>query len=190
VTVAVIVALVAAWLFAAFLAFVLYGFLRQHAALQADVAELKALLQRAPAAQHPPPPPAPQPQPALLQPGARAPEFQLADLSGRSRHLRDFLGRERVLVFFDPQCGFCQQLAPRLGELGDRALVITRRDPAETQRLAEQHGWRGDVLVEPDWAVATAYGTNGTPTGYLIDAQGRIASQLAVGGDALLTLAA
>jgi hypothetical protein len=36
--------------------------------------------------------------------------------------------------------------------------------------------------------VATAYKANGTPTGYLIHSEGKIASELAVGGEALLAL--
>src|SRR5207253_1612421 len=37
--------------------------------------------------------------------------------------------------------------------------------------------------------VAKAYQTNGTPSGYLISADGKIASALAVGADALLAMA-
>jgi len=194
---AVIAAMVVAWVFALVLVFLLYGMTRQQGELLARVASveqsLRELLQRPVGTPAPAPAPvAPQPQLTLLEPGAKAPEFRLADLQGRQRRLRDFLGRPLVLIFFDPQCGFCQRLAPQLGELDGaaRVLLVTRRAPAETQRLAEEHGWRCDVVVEPDWAVATAYGTNGTPTGYLIDAQGRIASGLAVGADALLALAA
>ena len=36
--------------------------------------------------------------------------------------------------------------------------------------------------------VAQSYGETGTPTGYLLDARGHIASDLAVGPDALLSL--
>jgi peroxiredoxin len=196
---AVIAAMAVAWVFALALVFLLYGMTRQQGELLARVASLESslreLLQRPVAAAAPvpaPPPPAPQPQLTLLEPGAKAPEFRLVDLRGRERRLRDFLGKPLVLVFFDPQCGFCQQLAPRLAEIGGdaRVVVVTRRAPEETQRLAEQYGWSCDIVVEPDWAVATAYGTNGTPTGYLIDRQGRIASPLAVGADALLALAA
>src|SRR6185369_8382163 len=37
--------------------------------------------------------------------------------------------------------------------------------------------------------VAAAYQANGTPSGYLIDAEGRIASELAIGAEALVQLA-
>ena len=193
-----IVALAVSWAFALFVAFVLYGLLRQHATseqslreLSAGLAEVRALLQPGVAAAVPAAPGQPASQPALPL-GAPAPEFTLPDLAGRVRRLRDFLGRPLLLVFWDPQCGFCEQLAPRIAELGQskRLLLVSRRAPEETERMAERHNLRCDVVVEPGWDVASSYGTNGTPTGYLIDAEGRIASTLAVGADALLTLAA
>jgi len=190
----VIIAMIASWAFAAFLAFVLYGFIRQHGELLANVAELRALLlqQQPAAATAPPPPPATAPQPAALQVGAQAPDFDLPDLAGQRHGLREFLDRPRMLVFWDPQCGFCQQMAPRIAQLPDpsRLLLVTRRAPEETRAMAEQHNLYCDIVVEPGWEVASSYGTNGTPTGYLIDAEGRIASTLAVGADALLALAA
>src|SRR5438477_89777 len=149
----VIIAVIAAWAFAAFLAFVLYGFMRQQGELLASVAELRALLQRqpAPGAAPPPPPPAPAPQPASLHVGAEAPDFDLPDLEGRPRRLREFLDRPRLLVFWDPQCGFCQQMAPRIAQLQDpsRLLLVTRRAPEETRAMAEQHSLRCDIVVEP-----------------------------------------
>jgi peroxiredoxin len=131
-------------------------------------------------------------QPAALDVGAPAPDFNLPDLAGRHRRLGDFLGRQRLLVFWDPQCGFCQQMAPRIAQLPDpsRLLLVTRRAPEETRAMAEQYSLSCDIVVEPGWDVATSYGTNGTPTGYLVNAEGRIASTLAVGADALLVLAA
>ena len=194
-----IVALAVSWAFALFVAFVLYGLLRQHATseqslreLSAGLAEVRAMLQPGMAPSVPAPPVQPAPQPVVLPVGAPAPDFTLPDLAGRARRLRDFLGRPLLLVFWDPQCGYCEQLAPRIAELGQsrRLLLVSRRAPEETERMADRHNLRCDVVVEPGWDVASSYGTNGTPTGYLIDAEGRIASTLAVGADALLTLAA
>ncbi|MCC7105109.1 MAG: TlpA family protein disulfide reductase [Chloroflexi bacterium] len=123
--------------------------------------------------------------------GSPAPEFELPDLDGRPRHLRDFLGRPLLVVFFNTGCGFCRQMAPRLGQLpadGPGVLLVSRGDPEEHREWARENNWRCDVVLEPDWTVATAYQTNGTPTGYLLDAQGRVASSLAIGADALLDL--
>ena len=51
-------------------------------------------------------------------------------------------------------------------------------------------GLAGPVLLQESMEIASHYQCNGTPMGYLIDAQGRIASELAIGAPALLALAA
>jgi peroxiredoxin len=125
--------------------------------------------------------------------GSAAPEFALPDLQGRERKLRDFLGQPLLVIFFSPRCGYCVQMAPRLGQLpenGPRVLLISEGDPEEHRRLAAEHGWRCDVVIQKSWEVGIAYGATGTPTGYLLDAEGRIASNLASGADALLELVA
>jgi peroxiredoxin len=125
--------------------------------------------------------------------GSAAPEFALPDLQGRERTLRDFLGQPLLVIFFSPRCGYCAQMAPRLGQLpesGPRVLLISEGDPEEHRRLAAEHGWRCDVLLQKSWEVGIAYGAAGTPTGYLLDSQGRIDSNLASGADALLELVA
>jgi peroxiredoxin len=130
-------------------------------------------------------------EPQGLPLGSDAPDWRLPDLAGRERTLRDFLGRPLLVVFFSPQCGYCLQLAPRLGQLpadGPSVLVISEGDPDEHRRLALEHRWRCDVVLQSGWAVSSAYEANGTPTGYLLDAAGRIASELAIGAEALLAL--
>ena len=124
--------------------------------------------------------------------GSPAPKFTLPDLEGRECRLEDFLGEKPLLLaFFDPQCGFCTQMAPHLGQLpgdGPNVLVISRGDLDEHKRLVKEHGWRCRVVLQKGWEVAQTYGATGTPTGYLLDGEGHIASNLAVGADALLSL--
>jgi peroxiredoxin len=60
-------------------------------------------------------------------------------------------------------------------------VLLSRGDRRVHRRLADQHHWKFDVLLEDAWTVASTYQTNATPTAYLVDAQGRIASSLAIG---------
>ena len=129
--------------------------------------------------------------PEGLPRGRPAPEFTLPDLEGRERTLREFLGKPLLVVFFSPRCEFSRQLAPRLGQLpedGPRVLLISHGEPEEHRRLAREHGWRCDVVLQQDWETSIAWQAYGTPTGYLVDARGRIASELIIGADDLLGL--
>jgi thiol-disulfide isomerase/thioredoxin len=42
--------------------------------------------------------------------GEDAPEVKLPDLEGKTVELADFRGEKTLLVFWNPGCGFCQQM--------------------------------------------------------------------------------
>ncbi len=190
----------------AFLGWLLFLMVRQQGRVLLSQEELRTRLANAEAAiqrlaERPAmlPVPVPAAQPAVAAPsqapalslGTPAPDFRLPDLKGRFRTLADYRGKPSVLVFFNPDCGFCTQLAPKLRDLpaeGPRLVVMSRGDRQANRKLARENGWRGDVLLEPQWDVASSYRTNATPTGYLIDGEGRIASTLAVGVEGVLQL--
>jgi peroxiredoxin len=135
-------------------------------------------------------------QPAGLAMGLEAPTFELPDLSGHLISLESLQGSPLLLMFFDPGCGFCRTMAPDLAKLpidGKNGqpvpVVVTAGDVDANRKLIEEHGIQCTVLVQSGREVAAAYGTNGTPSGYLIDESGRIASQLKAGAPELLELA-
>ena len=132
-----------------------------------------------------------QPVPEGLPVGSEAPSFELPDLEGVTHRLEEYRGEPFVLGFFNPGCGYCQQLSPRLGELpagGRRLVLVSQGGTEDNLRLREAHRWRCEVVHEDDLEVVQAYQTYGTPSGYLIDAEGRIASPLVLGADGLLAL--
>ena len=159
---------------------------RQHGRIMLAQQELSGRLQRiearlAPASQ----------APSGLPVGSEAPRFVLPDLAGKERRLEEFLGQPVVLAFFSTTCGYCLQLAPRLRHLpsnGIRMVLVSQGGSEQLQKLAREHEWHSDVLLQNSTELMIAYRANGTPTGYLLDAQGRIASALAIGADALLSL--
>ena len=129
--------------------------------------------------------------------GTLAPDFELPDLTGVRRKLSEFREQNVLLVFFNPQCGFCTKMAADLAALsaegGDQRavpVVVTTGDAAENRKLVERYGIRCPVLLQEQMEVAAKYGAQGTPMGYRIDGAGRIASGLAVGAEHLLRLAA
>jgi peroxiredoxin len=136
-------------------------------------------------------------EPGGLPIGAPAPEFALPDLAGVRRNLSDFRGQDVLLIFFNPKCGFCTKMAADLAALPLEAadgravpVVVTTGDADENRKLVEQHGIRCTVLLQEQMEVASQYRAQGTPMGYRIDATGRIASDLTIGAEPLLQLAA
>src|SRR5439155_20420310 len=116
--------------------------------------------------------------------------FELPDLQGGRRALSDFRGRRVLLIFFNPRCGFCTRMGADLAALPvDGAagrpipLVVTTGEVEENRQLVAEYGLARPVLLqeagthEVGGEVAAQYQCNGTPMGYLIDEQGRTASQ-------------
>jgi peroxiredoxin len=153
-------------------------------------------------------------EPAGLPLDFIAPEFELPNLAGERTTLAQYRGQTVLLLFYNPACGFCGELLPKLAALNsERAeaggnpnnpasnrellleqpssphlLIISTGDVAANRQLFNQHKVTCPVLLQKDMEVATAYKANGTPTGYLINSEGKIASELAVGGEDLLAL--
>ena len=128
-----------------------------------------------------------------LQVGSLAPAFELPDLFGARRSLSEFRRQRLLLIFFNPSCGFCTEMAVELAKLaleGENGhavpLVITTGDAEVNRKLFQRHEIRCPVLLQEDSEVASQYQVHGTPMGYLIDENGAIASEVAAGAPALL----
>lgn len=181
------------WLVVALGCWLGFQLLRQNGRMLLRLEALEARLSESPVA---PAPTAPaRREPEQLPLGAPAPEFDLPDLSGARASLASFRGRKLLLLFFNPRCGFCTRMAGDLAKLPtddpQRPLpvVISTGDADENRKLVAEHGIAGPVLLQEQMEVGSRYHAHGTPMGYLIDEQGRIASKLAIGADALLALA-
>ena len=94
-------------------------------------------------------------EPRGLPTGAVAPDFELPDLAGARHRLSEFRGKDLLLIFFNPRCGFCTKMAADLAALptdgvNGRAvpLVVTTGDLEENRKLVAEYGIRGTVLVQ------------------------------------------
>src|SRR5262245_14953336 len=129
-----------------------------------------------------------------LKAGEAAPDFRLPRIDGGELSLGDFRGRRLLLVFSDPHCGPCTELAPKLEEIHlERpdlsVLVVSRGDVAENRDKASELGLTFPIVLQQKWEVSLKYGMFATPIGYLIDEQGILASDVAVGIEPILALA-
>jgi peroxiredoxin len=123
--------------------------------------------------------------------GTPAPEFALPSLGGGERTLADYRGKPFVLAFFADTCGYCKAMAPVIGQLdkkGRELVLVSHGEKDAYEKMAAENNWHSDVLIEPEYEVMSSYMAMGTPSGYLIDDQGRIASKIALGADPVLDL--
>jgi peroxiredoxin len=131
-----------------------------------------------------------------LKAGAPAPAFRLPDLDGHPVALENYRGRRVLLVFSDPHCGPCDELAPVLARMhrdhrnnGLDFIMVGRGDAAENRRKASQHGIEFPVVIQEKWKLSKQYGIFATPVAFLVSEEGFISKDVAVGLDAITALA-
>ena len=194
--------LVLAWAALALVAWLVYQLLRQNGRTLLRVEALEAEIEKlAAGGEHPGPRPFGDRSLAGsrinrngLTPGTAAPAFTLPRLDGGELSLSDYAGRRVLLVFSDPDCGPCNLLAPKLERLSRETLdvsvvMVSRGDPDRNRRKVAEHRLTFPVALQEQWQLSRAYAKFATPIAYLIDEQGRIAANVALGMDAILALA-
>lgn len=122
--------------------------------------------------------------------GAPVPRLPLPDPEGHYISLEDFRGQPFMLLFWNTNCGFCQRLLPDIRdwetEMGDTSPRLVFAS-AGTPEAVRDLGVRSTVLLDDELAaISKAFGAPGTPSAVLIDAHGRIASDIMIGSDAIL----
>jgi len=131
-----------------------------------------------------------------LKAGTPAPTFRLPDIHGRTVSLEEYRGRRVLLVFTDPQCGPCDQLAPELARLhrehrnnGMALVMIGRGDVEENRRKAKEHSIEFPVVIQQKWKLSKEYGIFATPVAFLINGEGVIEKDVGKGSTEILALA-
>jgi len=136
---------------------------------------------------------APRPTPPASRIGNDAPAVTLPDLDGKDFSLEQFRGKDTLLLFWNPGCGFCQRMANDLKEWennppnGSPKLLIVSTGTPEANKAM---GLRSTTVLDQGFTTGRAFGASGTPSAVLVDARGKIASEVGVGAPAVLALAA
>jgi peroxiredoxin/uncharacterized membrane protein YphA (DoxX/SURF4 family) len=121
--------------------------------------------------------------------GQPAPDPVLRTVDGKLIRLSQRLpDGEALLVFWNPECGFCERMLASLRELDTRVsglVLISTGTPSAHREI----GLRAPILLDDGFAAGNDFGAMGTPSAVLIDADRQIASTVAVGADAVLALA-
>lgn len=122
-----------------------------------------------------------------------APEFRLPTIDGREISLSDFHGKSVLLVFSDPTCSPCTLLAPYLELIHNQnqnvqVLMISRGSVESNQAKISELGLTFPIVLQKQWEVSRKYGMFATPIAYLINEQGIITADVAVGVDSILDI--
>jgi len=123
--------------------------------------------------------------------GEPAPSVRLPDLDGVTVDLAELAG-PTLLLFWDPNCGFCAQMLADLKRWEQSAssrvprILMVSTGTVDANRALDV---RSVVVLDQTFATARSFGVTGTPSAVLVDAQKRVASHIAVGAPAVLALA-
>jgi len=126
--------------------------------------------------------------------GTLAPEFVLDDIYGRRVSLSEYRGRRVLLVFSDPHCGPCNELAPHLVRAYAQRrsttaiIVVGRGELKENRQKADEHGFEFSVVVQDRWKLSRRYGIFATPVAFLIGEDGRTLRPVARGAHQIRAL--
>jgi peroxiredoxin len=132
-----------------------------------------------------------------LEPGQAVPDFELATLHGERRSLADLLARGRplALVFTDPDCAACDPLLPDLARVeqeraAELEIVLVSRG-SEAENRAKLNGTAlENVLLQEERELAEACLVRGVPGAFVVGADGRVATPLVSGREAISGLLA
>ena len=123
--------------------------------------------------------------------GAPVPEFDLPGADGPRVRAASLRGARSLLLFWNPGCGFCQQMLPALRRWMEarpeglpRLLVISAGSAAANAAM----GLGASIGLDEQFAIGTSLGVPGTPSAVLVESDGRIASEVAVGEPAIWQL--
>jgi len=124
--------------------------------------------------------------------GAEAPALELSSLDGESVSLATFQGGHTLLLFWNPACGFCRAMYDDLiawessaNGVTPRLVIVSSGDEASTRA----EGFSSLVLLDKSYEAGAAFGADGTPMAVIVGADGRVASEVVAGAEAVFDLA-
>lgn len=116
--------------------------------------------------------------------GAEMPEFSMPDVHGKTISSADFRGKKTLVTFWSATCPHCLNMIRDLQEW-DREkgadepdlLVFSEGDAEEHREI----GLQSPIILDEGYKTSEKFGMAGTPSAVLINENGRIISETAIG---------
>lgn len=123
--------------------------------------------------------------------GQEIPAFELNDVSGKAMTGADLQGKQTLITYWSQGCGFCTRMLDDLrdwdktkGQDAPNLLVVSS---GEVEAHAEM-GLSSPIVLDNERKLAQELGMNGTPSAVLINENGKVISEVAVGADKIWKL--
>lgn len=123
--------------------------------------------------------------------GTIIPEFSLKDLSGREITNQNLKGKKTLVAYWSATCPHCVNM---LDELRDWDKAKGQDEPdlillsSGDQEMHKDFDMQSPILLEEKGELAQEFGMNGTPSAILVNEDGKIISETAVGAVNIWTL--
>lgn len=123
--------------------------------------------------------------------GEDAPEFFENDINDKLIASADLRGKKTLIAYWSLTCGFCDQM---LGDLqdwdtnrsaGEPDLLLISSGEIDAHRKMNLHS---PIILDETHKIAAKLGMTGTPSAVLIDENGKIASEVVIGSERILSL--
>lgn len=126
--------------------------------------------------------------------GEPAPRFTTTDLRGNQVGLEQLLGHRSLLLFWASDCPYCIKMQGHFIRWKKDApkdapdlVILASGDKAVIEKNLSHHNFL--VLLDIDFQIGPIFGITNTPSGVLIDEEGRISSSIASGARHVLAIA-
>jgi peroxiredoxin len=126
-----------------------------------------------------------------LKIGTAAPEFALKDIDGRDFRRSDLVGKRTLVAFWSPDCPHCQNFLDdfrkwtRTLSNGDPKVVVMSEGEIDEHRGLDLGA---PVVLDSGYKTSARLGMFGTPSAVLLDENGVIATETAVGANNIWAL--
>ena len=123
--------------------------------------------------------------------GEDFPEFTLNEARGKEFGLQDLRGKKTLVMYWGPACGFCMQMLDDLREWSktkgadEPELLLISAGEAEKNL---EMGINASILLDNRSELPQKLGMRGTPSAVLVDENGKIVSEIAVGAQRIWAL--
>lgn len=116
--------------------------------------------------------------------GEQVPQFSMTDIEGREVSSKDFQGKKTLVAFWSTTCPHCRNMIEELREwdkqkgLDEPNLIVFSEGEAEAHR---EIGLKSPIILDEGYKTSEKFGMFGTPSAVLVNENGRIVSETAVG---------